>query len=286
MTGLALKAGLRAAAPLRRPPPLLRRQPAPKRTTSTNTPKTPAPRTTTTTPSPGDTIPIAGSIPLLPLWQRLGPLTTAISLFSRAQRSRPWTTQFVSTVIVYFLGDLSAQRIGGGDYEPERTGRALVIGAVAAIPCYSWFVYLGNSFNYASTLLSLATKVVVNQIAFTPIFNSYFFGMQSLLSHPLSASSLENAVEHVKRTVPTSFVNSCKLWPIVTAFSFAFLPPDFRNIFGGVIAIGWQAYLSFLNRKVEGVEREDERRECQKLLEEDGKEVVGERIGKVNVTTA
>ncbi|KFZ15678.1 hypothetical protein V502_05459 [Pseudogymnoascus sp. VKM F-4520 (FW-2644)] len=258
MPGLILKAGLRAAAPLRRPPSLLRQHPAPKRTTTTNTPKTPPPRTTTI-PSPSEAIPIAGSIPPLPLWQRLGPLTTALSLFSRAQRARPWTTQFVSTVIVYFLGDLSAQRIRGGDYEAERTGRALIIGAGAAIPCYTWFVYLGNSFNYASPFLSLLTKVVVNQIAFTPIFNTYFFGMQAALSshNPFTASGFQAIVEHVKRTVPTSFVNSCKLWPLVTAFSFAFLPPDFRNIFGGVVAIGWQAYLSFLNRMVEGVEKEE-----------------------------
>ncbi|KFZ13827.1 hypothetical protein V501_03502 [Pseudogymnoascus sp. VKM F-4519 (FW-2642)] len=278
MPGLALKAGLRAAAPLRRPPPLLRRQQAPKRTTTTDTnaSKTPASGSTTTTASSGTTIPIAGSIPPLPLWQRLGPLTTALSLFSRAQRARPWTTQFVSTLIVYFLGDLSAQRIKGEEYEVERTGRALVIGAGAAIPCYTWFVYLGNSFNYTSPILSLLTKVVVNQLAFTPIFNTYFFGMQSLLSHPPSLSSLEHAFEHVKRTVPTSFINSCKLWPIVTAFSFTFLPPDFRNIFGGVVAIGWQAYLSFLNRKVEGVEWEDEKREEIRLLDVgDGKETGG-----------
>ncbi|KFX88168.1 hypothetical protein O988_09138, partial [Pseudogymnoascus sp. VKM F-3808] len=151
-----------------------------------------------------------------------------------------------------------------GEYEPERAGRALVIGAGAAIPSYTWFVYLGNSFNYASSpILSLMTKVVVNQLAFTPLFNTYFFGMQALLSHwhnPFTATGLEAIVEHIKRTVPTSFVNSCKLWPLVTAFSFTFLPPDFRNIFGGVVAIGWQAYLSFLNRAVEGgVEREDQR---------------------------
>ena len=40
-------------------------------------------------------------------------------------------------------------------------------------------MYLGTKFNYPSKILSLATKVVVNQIVFTPVFNSYFFGMQS-----------------------------------------------------------------------------------------------------------
>ncbi|KAL5348213.1 hypothetical protein ACLOAV_006693 [Pseudogymnoascus australis] len=245
MHGLALKAGLRAAAPLRRPPPLLRRQPAPKRTTTTNTPKTPPPRTTTI-PSPSTTIPIAGSIPPLPLWQRLGPITTAISLFSRAQRARPWTTQFISTLIVEegWEGSGYWRRSGDSELYLVRLPRQLL--------------------QLRLPLLSLATKVVVNQLAFTPIFNTYFFGMQALLSSPPSLASLHHAVEHVKRTVPTSFVNSCKLWPVVTAFSFTFLPPDFRNIFGGFVAIGWQSYLSFLNRAVEGREEMEEKEERER----------------------
>jgi len=126
------------------------------------------------------------------------------------------------------------------------------------------FIYLGNSFNYASPALSLLTKVVVNQLLYTPVFNSYFFGMQALLSghhSPLTWDGLAGIAEHVRRTVPTSFVNSCKLWPAVTAFSFTFVPADFRSVFAGVIAIGWQTYLSFLNRKAEGEEEQEHEHE-------------------------
>lgn len=49
--------------------------------------------------------------------------------------------------------------------------------------------------------------------------------------------------------LPISFVNSCKLWPAVTAFSFTYVPPQFRNVFSGGVAIGWQTYLSWLNQK-------------------------------------
>jgi hypothetical protein len=104
------------------------------------------------------------------------------------------------------------------------------------------FMFLGTHFNYPSQLLSLATKVVVNQLVFTPIFNSYFFGMQTVLSN-LPDFSLQRTWEHIQRTVPVSFVNSCKLWPAVTAFSFTFIGPMYRSIFAGVIAIGWQVSL-------------------------------------------
>jgi protein Mpv17 len=69
--------------------------------------------------------------------------------------------------------------------------------------------------------------------------------MQSLLS---GATGLE-IVERIKNTVPTSWINSCKLWPVVTAFSFTYIPIQYRSIFGGVIAIGWQTYLSLLNQR-------------------------------------
>ena len=90
-------------------------------------------------------------------------------------------------------------------------------------------MYLNRSFNYSSRLLSLAMKVTVNQIVFTPIFNSYFFGMQSLLS----GDTFWEAWERIQRTVPTSFINSCKLWPAVTAFSFTYIQPQFRALFAG-----------------------------------------------------
>lgn len=108
-------------------------------------------------------------------------------------------------------------------------------------------MYLNDHFNYRSKVLSLATKVVVNQITFAPIFNTYFFGMQSFLS----GDSLPEIWERIKRTVPTSLINSLKFWPAVTAFSFTFIEPQYRSIFAGGIAIGWQTYLSYLNRSAE-----------------------------------
>lgn len=53
-------------------------------------------------------------------------------------------------------------------------------------------------------------------------------------------------------------VNSLKLWPAVTAFNFTFISAQYRSVFAGFVAIGWQAYLSYLNRRAEveeGIEK-------------------------------
>ena len=90
-------------------------------------------------------------------------------------------------------------------------------------------MYLGQSFNYSSKVRSLATKVIVNQIVFAPVFSTYFFGMQSLLV----GDNLVEAWERIKNTVPTSWINSCKLWPAVTAFNFTYIQPQSRPMFAG-----------------------------------------------------
>lgn len=126
----------------------------------------------------------------------------------------------------------------------------MTIGAIAAIPGYNWFLFLGRNFNYTSKYLSVFTKVAVNQAVFTPVFNSYFFGMQALLT----GEHASGIIARIQAAVPVSMVNSLKLWPAVTAFSFTFVAPQYRFMFSGIFAVAWQCYLSFLNRKEEKVE--------------------------------
>lgn len=147
--------------------------------------------------------------------------------------------------------DDTASPSAASTYDPKRTVRALLIGTLAAIPGYHWFLFLARNFNYASKPGSILVKVFVNQMVFTPIFNSYFFGMQSALS----GAGLTEILERIKNTVPTSWMNSWKLWPVVTAFSFTFVRVELRGLFAGVIAIGWQTYLSILNQRAAKMEK-------------------------------
>jgi protein Mpv17 len=169
-----------------------------------------------------------------PIWLWTEPLDS----YTRAHSRRPYLTQFISALIIYLIGDLTSQRIAPSSpddtneavqYDPRRTARALAIGGIAAIPGYNWFLFLARHFNYRSKAFSIGVKVVVNQMVFTPIFNCYFFGMHS----GLSGATAEEIVERIQHTVPKSWVNSWKLWPAVTAFSFAFIRVELRGLFAG-----------------------------------------------------
>ena len=227
---------------------------------------------TSSGPPPSRTIPTQNS------W--IDPFLRPFRAYGRMQHRSPLTTQFESTLVIYYLGDLCSQTIGSNvfidaEYEPIRGLRMMLIGALSSIPGYKWFIFLGNHFNYKSHMLSLAVKVVVNQTFFTPVFNSYFFGMQTLLA----GGSWAEARERVVRTVPVSWVNSWKVWPVVTAVNFTFVPWQYRNVFAGVIAIGWQGYLSWLNKREEGrllVEEEAREREERARREREWREQDGE----------
>lgn len=114
--------------------------PVTKRQKSTNSPQQPAQPSNTSTEdiSSSKAIPTPDTIALVPLWQRLGPLSKAFSAYGRAQRKRPYVTQLCSSLVIYLCGDLSAQNIGGDDYNPWRTVRNMTIGAICSIPSYKW----------------------------------------------------------------------------------------------------------------------------------------------------
>ncbi|EAS32365.1 uncharacterized protein CIMG_03389 [Coccidioides immitis RS] len=248
------------------------------------------------TASAGGPVPSVPESPSRSLHQiiKASPLGKAAGWYSREQYKRPYWTQMWSTLVIYLCADLCAQLVvSGGEasetnekeddkgavpssqdardeitglwsgYDPLRTARHLTVGAVAAIPVYRWFMFLHRNFNYSSKALSILAKVAVSQTVFTPTFNTYFFTMQSLLS----GATLEDTWERVKKAVPNSVMNSVKLWPGVTAFLFLYVEPQFRSIVSGVVAVGWQTYLSWLNQKAAKEVRQAASLEKVELLE-------------------
>lgn len=106
-------------------------------------------------------------------------------------------------------------------------------------------MFLHHHFNYPSITLSILTKVTISQIIYTPIFNTYFFSAHSLLA----GNNIADTIERVVAAVPVSVVNSLMVWPAVTGLTFLYVQPQYRSLFSGVVAIGWQTYLSWLNSK-------------------------------------
>ncbi|KAI1635054.1 hypothetical protein F4809DRAFT_664620 [Biscogniauxia mediterranea] len=185
-----------------------------------------------------------GPQPPISIWQRLWPLTRAGEAYARAQRARPWTTQVATSLLIYLCADLSAQRMSTfttsspsssssslssatptptptptPTYDPWRTARTLLIGGAAAIPGHLWFGVPGAVVQLRGTAVA-AGGVGVG----------------------VGAAG-----------------GGGRVWPAVTALSFACLAPGYRPAFAGVVAVAWQTYLSCLNRREEEEEEEKKR---------------------------
>ncbi|OJD37190.1 integral membrane mpv17 pmp22 [Diplodia corticola] len=136
-----------------------------------------------------------------PSWVWLEPVGRPFRAYSRAQARRPYVVQLLSTITIWFFGDLSAQMISASEedsYSPTRALRSVFIGSLTSIPNYRWFMFL--------------------------------------------------------------------VWPAVTAFSFTFIPPQFRSIFAGFIAIGWQSWLTLLNQRAAAQEKADHEKQRDQRL--------------------
>ena len=172
--------------------------------------------------------------------------------YGRLQQRRPYLAQISTMATVFFTGDLSAQAVSSRrfqtkEYEPVRGLRSALIGSIWSIPAYHWFIWLGRHFQYSSWISTIGTKILIQQSMFVPVVNTYFFGMQTLLA----GGTLQDANRRVQTGVPVSWKNSWKMWPMVTAISFTYIPPQYRSVFGSLFATVWQTYLSWLNQRVE-----------------------------------
>jgi protein Mpv17 len=116
-----------------------------------------------------------------PSWLWLDPIYEPFRAFGRVQQRKPYTTQFISSLVIYLVGDLVAQSISepvvanvasaelveekgwvqewSDNRDWHRTVRAITIGGVSSIPAYKWFLWLGSNFNYGSRIMSLTVKV-------------------------------------------------------------------------------------------------------------------------------
>lgn len=128
-----------------------------------------------------------------PSWLWLEPIYGPFRAYGRVQQRKPYMTQFISSLVIYFVGDMVAQSIAeptpsevvleegeekgwvqewSENRDWHRTGRSLIIGGLSSIPAYKWFLWLGNNFNYGSKILSLTTKVH-SKTTHSPIFTTY-----------------------------------------------------------------------------------------------------------------
>ncbi|RGB34606.1 hypothetical protein C1646_624383 [Rhizophagus diaphanus] len=163
---------------------------------------------------------------------------------------RPILIQTITTGTLFAAGDIIAQQIveqrGLKSHNFYRTLRLGGFGLCIAGPSTAiWYRTLDRVITIKNPMLGLLTRVTLDQAIFAPCFITTFFVGQALLEGQENSQILEKLGDTF---VPT-LINNYKLWPAVQLLNFHFIPLNYRTLVVNCVALGWNTYLSVINKK-------------------------------------
>ncbi|RPA99020.1 hypothetical protein L873DRAFT_1828189 [Choiromyces venosus 120613-1] len=85
-------------------------------------------------------------------------------------------------------------------------------------------------------------KFLLDQFLGGPVNNVLFLAAMA----GFRGLPMEGVVQHVRAEFIPLSLASYKLWPLVSIIAFVFVPVERRLLFGGLVALGWNVYLSLL----------------------------------------
>lgn len=157
---------------------------------------------------------------LLGAWIRARSAANTSSSFSATTRQLTPTVASLRRVAVFFL-----------------------YGLCVAGPFFHWWYSRLETFTrklQLSPAIKLALQLVANQLAMTPPFL-----LVTLLFLQLTHTfSLEKMMATVKKAYSGALWANWRVWTVAQAINFAFVPLDYRVLFGNIIALWWNIYLS------------------------------------------
>jgi hypothetical protein len=173
------------------------------------------------------------------------------SWYSQKLDTHPLLTKAISSGIIAAAGDGICQLLSDDDnYEKTdwtfdllRNCRFFVMGAFWVAPCtHTWYGLLSKRiFPGPSTLQRTTQRVVLDQFGFAVLFQSSFMGLLWFLE------GRSNILENLKDVMPNVLVANWSLWIPAMSFNFAFVPIKFQVLFGNVVALLWNTYLSYMS---------------------------------------
>ncbi|KAG7338844.1 Mpv17 / PMP22 family protein [Nitzschia inconspicua] len=158
--------------------------------------------------------------------------------------------------------------------DPQRAGRFFLLGGGLVGPwCHAWFGWLATTFPQL-TVSSIATRVALDQLAFTPIILSTFISSLWTLEHVMEQAKPKasnnniqhnydsnvnnddinnnlvawNIPERLIDTLPSLWMTNIAVWTPVQLFNFGFVTQRYQVLFANMVSLAWNAYISFSTR--------------------------------------
>jgi protein Mpv17 len=169
--------------------------------------------------------------------------------------AQPLLTKMMTSFTGFTVGDVLAQVFiekDGKPYDPMRTLRMGSFGFFLHGSTGHYFYGFLDGKLPGTAPMTVATKVLIDQTIWNPIFGCMFFGYLNFAE----GKSWDDYVAKLKVDLKTAVMGSWAVWVPAHTINFAFVPPSQRLLYINTIQIGYNIFLSFLGNKAVPAEAE------------------------------
>jgi len=193
-----------------------------------------------------------------------------VQAYNDSMKHHPIRTKALTSCFVALLGEVLGAAIVARRSPPDGERKGLkswlasldsrrlavfgVYGLVITGPFFHWWYgfleslsastvgLLGNK-QKPQPLLSFAVKLGLNQLVMTPPFLLFTLAyIQYFLS-----LDVDQTIKAVKRSFAVALFTNWKVWTVAQAINFQLVPLEYRVLFGNLVALWWNIYLSLVN---------------------------------------
>lgn len=173
---------------------------------------------------------------------------TFFAWYTKKLETHPLLTKGISSGLIAGAGDAICQFLSVADDDDwrmdwARNGRFFVMGCFWVAPCtHLWYNFLNTRlFPGTSTVQRVTQRVVVDQFGFAVLFQPSFMGLLWLME------GRQAIPQQLMTVVPDVLVANWSLWIPAMSVNFAVVPLKFQVLFGNVVALLWNTYLSYVS---------------------------------------
>ena len=165
----------------------------------------------------------------------------------------PFRTQMATSAVIWFAGDVVAQRIAqspGRHASPFRLDvtrslhHAWFGGLVEGTAGHVWYQQLdrwANRWFVRGSLRFIAAKVAMDGLVFGPVHTGGYMGVMSMIE----GATVEEAVDTVREKFRDAYLVELLGWSVVQAFNFRFVPVAYHLLVVNCVTVADVAFVSW-----------------------------------------
>lgn len=169
----------------------------------------------------------------------------AFSWYKRKLDSHPLLTKGITSGFISASGDGVCQYFASPSssvsFDWLRNARFFIMGSLVVAPCtHFWYGFLNvHLFPGPSTFVTVSKRVIADQLGFAVLFQPSFMGILWFME------GRKGIPGQLVEVVPALLMANWSLWIPAMSVNFAYVPLRFQVLFGNVVALLWNTYLSY-----------------------------------------